>query len=76
VRNLDKYESFEGYYDVVVSNISRNVLTDALFNITHSELSEMVYVLFYKDIPDTKAVLLLENFYRIYKKQLACQKVN
>jgi len=74
MRNLDKYESFDGYYDVVVSNVSRNVLTDELFNKTASELSEIVYVLFYKDIPDTKAVILIENFYRIFKKQLACQK--
>lgn len=66
-KNVDIYESFKEYLGVVVDNTS---IPFYLYKYTKDEFDEMVYLMYYKDIPDTKAVLIMENFYKIYRKYL------
>jgi hypothetical protein len=63
--NIHKYPYFEDYYVAITSR-----LKSSRINNSKEELKEFVYVLYYKDIPDTMAITLIENFYTIYKKYL------
>lgn len=69
MRITDQY-IFEDYYLVVISNISKKLLTKKLLDKTKDELGEIIYNMYYSDISPEKATVLMESFYSVFKKFL------
>lgn len=61
--NVHKYPNFEDYYEAVVTRLDGKRI-----NRTREELEELIYIFYYKDIPDTQAIMLTQNIYSIYRK--------
>lgn len=60
---MKEFETFEEYYEVVISNVSHTVLPDSIYNYSEQRITEIVQRMYRFDIPFKKAAVLLETFF-------------
>lgn len=58
---------FEDYLKSVKDNFSKSIVPRQVLNETKSEFEETVYDMYRTQLPEEKAVVLMENFYRKYR---------
>lgn len=68
--NVKHHENFEEYYEVVYSNISDDIVNDPAFKKANEDFFEMIYNMHYINIPENKAVVIIEKVFSSFKKHL------
>lgn len=63
-------ESFEEYYESVITNIPKNVLVDSLKLYVEKDLSEVIFEFYYRNIKPTQAVIMITVFLKRFKKYI------
>ena len=64
--------TFEEYLDSIKDNFSHNVASKEILEQTKTAFDETVYDMYYSQIPQEKAVVLMENFYCKFREFLNC----
>lgn len=56
------------YYQVVFNNLSEDVVNSEVFTKTRIDFEEIVFEMHRLDIPENRAVVIIERFYESFKK--------
>lgn len=56
------------YYQVVFNNLSEAVVNSEVFTKTRIDFEEIVFEMHRLDIPENRAVVIIERFYESFKK--------
>lgn len=65
-----KYEHFNDYFENVIDNVSERILTDEDFKENYTALREFIHDLYFKEIPDVKATLVIESLFTHFRHKL------
>jgi hypothetical protein len=60
--------NFQEYYEVVLQNISRNVIPIHIMSKTSENLREFIYDMYTKDFGTSMTVIIVESLYINYRE--------